>query len=273
MADQLTLDPAAPLLANGYTLAHLCDAAYSDDPVTHVSFCKTVFTSLWPFAQGNTAGFVTANADHVVVAFRGTDDFNDVLTDGDVRLVDRTADLGGKVHRGFLEALDSIWDDVLARLEAARNNQQLIWVCGHSLGGALACLACRRLPDDLKPFMGFSYGQPRTGDLEFARNFHCPFQRFVNNRDIVPTVPPRLAIAFPPAFYTHIPLLQFFDQNGKWITGLTSGEELGAAPILHELLGPLSEEEEKAADLVREGLQDHKIANYIHVIGDNLPAS
>jgi|SRR5262245_14514828 len=260
----LTVATDADPLTNAYTLAHLASAAYADAPSDDSSFGKTVFTSARTFGRGDAQGFVCGNETHVVLAFRGTDEITDWITNLNIVM---EPGFGGQVHRGFAEALEAVWDDVDSLVGRVRDNGQTLWVTGHSLGGALATLAAKRLTT--KPFATVTFGQPRVGDQRFARAYRPELQRFVNNKDVVPTVPLRLVPgAWPPAFYTHVGTLDFFDSRGK----LTKKRgELGLMPDLMDALGPLASREAEARALLIDGLRDHKIENYIRCLEKNLP--
>jgi predicted lipase len=268
---KLNLDAEAAFENNAYTLAHLADAAYADAPMTDSSFQKTAFTEAATFSSAltNTHGFIAANAQNVVVAFRGTAQIQDWLTNLAVAMR-WDAELGGNVHKGFAGALDSVWNQIQSLLNQLEDADQTIWVTGHSLGGALATLAAKRMAPPFKPFAIYTYGQPRVGDLAFSKAFKLLEFRFVNNRDIVPTVPPRfIPGAFPPAFYTHVGTLEFFDADGNLV--LKTGEELGVFPELLDALGPLADQEMEAKRLIAHGLRDHKLANYIKCLKQALP--
>lgn len=117
-----------------------------------------------------------------VLVFRGTTGFRNWLLDLDVRpmkLDDRAF-----VHRGFVEALNAVWDLLLPALE------QLAAPCfftGHSMGGALAQLAATRF----RPRAVYSYGAPRVGDRGYVERMQAiPIYRLVNHRDIFAMMPP-----------------------------------------------------------------------------------
>jgi triacylglycerol lipase len=121
----------------------------------------------------------------------------------------------GMVHRGFGEALDSVWPDIQAALARFTNTGQSLWFTGHSLGAALATLAVARclFQAPHTPVNGlYTYGSPRAGDFTFGRTFDQEFCdktfRFVNNCDLVTRVPPRCLE------FSHVGQLLYFDGDG-----------------------------------------------------------
>ena len=145
---------------------------------------------------GDTQGFIAFNQDAVVLTFRGTESIADWMTDS-YALLTPMEEVSGKVHSGFLWALDLVWDDILQILQKVQKNSQPLWITGHSLGGALATLAAIRLAMNLdKPINGvYTFGQPRVCDRNLARllnqELKTRFFRFVNNNDIVTRLPTR----------------------------------------------------------------------------------
>ncbi|CAJ0596874.1 unnamed protein product [Cylicocyclus nassatus] len=86
---------------------------------------------------------------------------------------------------------------VHCRLSQEQHSEYEIWITGHSLGGALASLAASYLVE--KRFAPSSkiklmtFGQPRTGDEEFADRFNKTIDyafRVIHANDGVPHVPP-----------------------------------------------------------------------------------
>ena len=157
----------------------------------------------------------------MIVAFRGTEVkggfarvARDILSDSRALPVD--SGQGGKLHRGFRDALDEVWDgapaqrrlrDFLARLDP--DGHRSVWLTGHSLGAALATLAAHR-QGRVRGL--YTFGSPRVGDARFAADFHVPTWRFVNHQDLVPNLPPRLAPFFP---YGHVGELKYIDRTGQ----------------------------------------------------------
>lgn len=264
----LDLARNAGFLKNGLTLAKLAKAAYADDPESSTAFGETVFETATTFADEDTKtfGFVTANDDHVVIAFRGTQNLQNWLTNIQFGMRKQG---GVFVHDGFAAAVDAVWDEMIGILRDKRGSGKAVWVTGHSLGGALANWTAFWLTGPNAAAAVHTFGQPRVGDLTFRNLYDVNHHRFVNNKDIVPTVPPRTVPGrlVPPVFYSHVNTLHHFDGSGNLVED--SDDELGAQPALTEALGPLARRETTAAKLVLEGIDDHDMNNYIACLEKN----
>lgn len=113
--------------------------------------------------------------------------------------------MGGSVHKGFLDIINSTFDNMLAVSNAFSaegiEGKEIIFT-GHSLGGALAILAaskfCTQYATTLKPNQVkiITFSAPRVGDKEFMEKMYelipeSPpnILNFVCNRDSVPYLP------------------------------------------------------------------------------------
>lgn len=186
----------------------------------------------------------------MILAFRGTQSLKDWMTDVDINLVNGP---GGKVHDGFLCALNTVWRPLTKLMDATREHRKL-WITGHSLGGALATLATAKLRlEKAQPVSGlYTFGSPRVGNEEFARNFDADFYyqyyRVVNNNDVVPRIPFRLMA------YRHVGIFKYFDITGK------INEKITWADItLDRLKGRI----EDFLDPNTDGIKDHAMTRYI----------
>ena len=152
-------------------------------------FPKTEFVDI-----DGAQAYVFYNNTDLIIACRGTQKdsgaMNDIIADLQVFQADSVT--GNKIHQGFKEEVDKIYDKVESIL-ARRGLAKKIWVCGHSLGGAMATILAQRLE-----FKGgydvdtlYTYGSPRAGGPKFRAwcDKHLNHQRFVNNNDVVPCVP------------------------------------------------------------------------------------
>ncbi|CAE7604687.1 unnamed protein product, partial [Symbiodinium natans] len=149
-----------------------------------------------------TAGHGVPNAEIVIyLAFRGTVSQENLATNLHAQLVPSALGTGNAlVHRGFQDAYLALrtrflgrLNAVLADLPALTPSAVLLRATGHSLGGALAMLACL----DLVTCRGFAaecvtWGSPRVGDANFAALYAAAVPRtarFVNRFDVVPKLP------------------------------------------------------------------------------------
>jgi predicted lipase len=160
-----------------------------------------------PQAGGIRAFYYGETTQHeAIVTFRGTlppllapgsNVFRivlDWLNDGNIDLV-RGQDLAGRVHKGFLEALDALWPGIeQLKLGDVVNRGTSLLLAGHSKGGALVYLAAYRLVQQGIPVTAaYSFAAPRAGDTAFASAFNqrvANVWRFEYQDDLVPHVPP-----------------------------------------------------------------------------------
>lgn len=202
------------------------------------------------FDNHNTQAFLAGNNEMLLLAFRGTENLQDWMTDMNITLVDG---LGGKVHRGFLSALEYVWHDMWHFIKAYRR-QRPLWITGHSLGAALATLAVARLGEKNEPVNGlYTFGSPRVGNREFEKNFNADFSaqtfRYVNNNDVV-TRTPFLG-------YYHVGTFKYFDEKGN------QRDDMSWWSILQDRIeGRLKDLFEPGTD----GIKDHSIANYVNCL-------
>ena len=153
-------------------------------------FTKTVLVD----KEGAQVYFFYSKTD-LVIAARGTEptELNDLYADLEIFKADSVT--GYKVHQGFKEEVDKVYEDILSLVEQHHQKpaSKKIWVCGHSLGGAMATILAQRLEHkggfDIDTL--FTYGSPRVGGPKFRMwcDKHLKHQRFVNNNDVVPCVP------------------------------------------------------------------------------------
>ncbi len=207
-------------LVNATWLADAALLAYADEAFSRREWEKAGVSHVRVFQGASTYAVVAATERWIIVAFRGTkvvrpgmptDDehtwsavFRDWKTDVDIKLV--TWPGGGRVHRGFKDALEQIWEDhdghqgLMAYLQeavAARPAVRPVWFTGHSLGAALAILAAHAYG----PAAGvYTFGAPRVGTREFVMSRSMPIYRVVYSTDLVTRIPP---VPFEPSGELH----------------------------------------------------------------------
>jgi triacylglycerol lipase len=256
--DGLTLAATPPQLtsafaqANAWWLAELSRVIYRRSTgedgmvlpdrrtvLANAGLTETLFVSKGP----TQAGIISAGAFHALV-FRGTEDLQDWLRNAETLLV--SWDGPGKVHKGFLRALDEVWTTIHPVLQKIEGP---IFYTGHSLGAAIAVLAAARIEAARRPLAVYTFGSPRCGNKVFAKQHPLRDRtyRVVNNRDIVPLMPP---------LAEHLGELHYITSDKRFVTNPKMGEmflDRLKDDDTHELL----------RDGVPELITDHAPANYV----------
>jgi hypothetical protein len=198
----------------------------------------TNHTKIGDWAAPGTQGYFASNEHFAILAFRGTEEDDDVDKFDDVdlllvhepdyrsapgvpqpalghlSLIEHLFSLPCLVHRGFQRALNQVWEDVHRCVIAYRKDHLHAEICftGHSLGAALAELAFSRFAD--ASISLFTFGCPRVGDQAFAKRVMATQAkgafRFANLNDPVAHIP------LESCLYRHAPQECYrFDQDGN----------------------------------------------------------
>lgn len=147
----------------------------------------------------DTQGIVARNEQVILAAFRGSESKAD--WNANFQAVKDPGPLAGGVHEGFQDAFHAATFDIGSAIGRLRDNDQQVWITGHSLGGALAVLLAATLrdagPPARVPVSGlYTFGAPRVGDKRFAKQFDLGIEgvnfRVVNLADLVPHLPPEM---------------------------------------------------------------------------------
>ena len=173
---------------------------YKGDPV----FSKAVAYSTDPTpitADQINACLVGQNASGIIVAFRGTlpstesDSYLDWVQDLFLEPVTYKG-LPGKVHDGFLEAVNMILPQVVSAVSSLKPSAtNPVYITGHSKGGGMAPIAAYLMRQGagipVKQVMTFA--APKSGDQGFQTGYESVFKnhiRYENYGDLVPLLPP-----------------------------------------------------------------------------------
>lgn len=147
-------------------------------------------------AQSSTNGYSAEHTDFFLIAFRGTQEPGDILTDISVTLEPFLSSEKHSllVHRGFKTGANAVWRHVqTAALRAQQKGKPLI-LAGHSLGGAVALLSAILLEkSNLKVHTVWTFGAPKVGDNSFfnyaKNNLAERWQRINQDSDPIPALP------------------------------------------------------------------------------------
>ena len=162
-------------------------------------------------SEGDTQLFYAISATQVLVAWRGTEmnGLADLSTDATFRPVTPEVAANcepkvpcanltteGSVHLGFRDGFDvarRIYATDLGKRIPKEARGKELFVCGHSLGGALGLIHAASLKE-LNPLL-YTYGMPRTFTFKAVQSLNELWHfRHVNDTDVVPRVPPEAAL-------------------------------------------------------------------------------
>lgn len=184
------------------------------------------------YSAGSAQAFLSFHpiTSDALIAFRGTNEWRDLLTH--LKVIRVPLWLGGRhqgeVHKGWHDAILTIWPKILKQLKA--RNSQRVWITGHSLGGAKAFIANHLLEAEDIDSTLYTFGAPKTGDERFAEQFaddQC--FRIENQGDPVPFMP-YFPLGFSPSGQCRILL-----ENGTFKTEEVERKTKGISKVWQTL--------------------------------------
>lgn len=191
--------------------AILSDAVYYSDPILHINEkyssynCISTLTTHecgLKFASNAPSPYLLAiskshtNEETLWVAFRGTTNANDVLTDLTILPMLTSS---GLVHRGFSKrASEFPYDTLINEFNSTVTHRKRLIFTGHSLGGSVAHLCAilnlaRRSFKEKPQIYSIAFGAPFIGNITVATdliksNFNDHFLTIINQSDLVPNL-------------------------------------------------------------------------------------
>ncbi|MEL6105838.1 MAG: lipase family protein [Planctomycetota bacterium] len=196
-------------LRRSLLFAELAMITYNDEAEATMAASLAGFPDVTFYDRDGSQAFRFRNDFDCVIGCRGTEptEWNDIKADANAASV--VSETVGRVHRGFKKEVDDLWPMIETAL---MDNEQPLYFCGHSLGGAMATICAGRcllshIPSS--PIELFTYGSPRVGNKRYINHAKIDHYRYVNNNDIVTRV--------PPAFlgYRHCGSEVYLDRNGR----------------------------------------------------------
>lgn len=195
---------------NAWWLADASFLAYCHPGFCRMAYYIAGFREFHFFNGPGTECMVASSDEMIIVSFRGTEInsrsvFVEVGTDLNTLPVDFPE--GGEVHQGFLLALEEVWEqkdeeyqkkypkhhsglEDYLRGVVKEHPHKPMYMCGHSLGGALATLCFAKIQEAKALYI---YGAPRVGDDKFLELLgDRDVFRIEHASDPVPYVPPQI---------------------------------------------------------------------------------
>ena len=176
------------------------------------------------FDNQGTEAMCIKKDNNIILSFRGTEpnELADILADINIIPKKASNEKQGLVHSGFALALDKIWPRVQSFLDSIYEEGNCIYICGHSLGGALATVAAARSKYLCQVY---TYGQPRVGSSKYSKNVKSTLYRHIRGCDIVPSVP-------LPIVYYHMGDIKVVDRHTKTVYDVHDYIRLGGIRFL-----------------------------------------
>jgi triacylglycerol lipase len=140
-------------------------------------------------------GFIASKDNNIYIVIRGTQTPLEWFDDASIRPMPFNPGWGNTTA-GFLLLHRQIFPKILEFMSANQGGTRQLFICGHSLGAALANLVAADLAFHQLIKNGtkvYTFSGPRVGDATFATNFKqilgLSAWRIFNTEDLVPNLP------------------------------------------------------------------------------------
>lgn len=140
------------------------------------------------FDSNGTQAMLVSNDKYYALVFRGTEATSKKDIKSDLNGIIKKCKSGGKIHTGFSKAFAEVHVDIQNYLNDLSDEKPL-FITGHSLGGALATVATKKLTHRFGIAACYTYGSPRVGNEDWMDGIKTPIYRLVNSADPVTMLP------------------------------------------------------------------------------------
>uniref|UniRef100_A0A0K0E786 Lipase_3 domain-containing protein n=1 Tax=Strongyloides stercoralis TaxID=6248 RepID=A0A0K0E786_STRER len=190
----------------------MSSAAYSDVPQACVKnvfgssglFGRQVSVACDQISNDRCSGFtaVSHTDKAIIISFRGSDGFFQLTQEATGEIFSKPIHFitGGAVSPYFYNAFNDVWSKGLKDSFLCLKNtypQYKVFVTGHSLGGAMACLCAATIVKSgyvlSNNVVLYTMGEPRVGNDAFVEGFDklkIEAYRIIHSHDLVPHLPP-----------------------------------------------------------------------------------
>lgn len=232
--------------------------------------------------ETGTQAFLASTDEFLVLAFRGTETTSVKDIRADIKANKVSCATEGMVHQGFKESYESVASYIQKAIDEPKYVGKPLLIAGHSLGGALATIAAKRLTCKGDIAACYTFGSPSVGTAEWIAPLKTPVYRIVNAADAVTLLPPSSATisvlakacSFIPRFGKSLSK-GLMDKFGgylhtgdmRYLTNCAPGDYqdvqlLPAVTFFYRLFGFLNKNPIKSKPLA-----DHSIATYRKKLG------
>jgi len=140
----------------------------------------------------------------IYISIRGTANLKNVIVDAEY-VKDEDSKINIYLHNGFKKITDELYQDIIPFIEPYVTQGYKFSITGHSLGGAMAVILMMYLDADDYPVNKIiTFGQPKVTNREGMKKYQAtPLLRIIDDRDLVPLVPPLTFISAEKGPYRH----------------------------------------------------------------------
>lgn len=241
-----------------YHFAELSGFAYESNDTINKRYGSDVFAlHALPKYDGNY--FILKNDvdKTLTISIRGTANFENAVVDGEyLKVKDSKLDI--YLHDGFKKSTDELYASLKPILEPFKESYK-VNITGHSLGGAMAAILMMYMEkDNYKVDRIITFGQPKVTNENGVKKYqNTSLLRIVDEKDIVPLVPPLTIVSALHGQYRHFGTEVILLNNEFFV-------------FLEE---PKAEETKVTSfwdNILNESLKDHFIKNYLKHIKTKL---
>jgi triacylglycerol lipase len=267
---------------NARYLATASNLAYFNEAEGAPQFEDTLGLDAKLISVDHTQVYVGSDTKNIVVAFRGTEDPTTLDGLKDTLLTDAlnllmvpegrlgtdfaAAGVGARFHQGFITALASVWDPLLSEVDSRlKESDRLLWITGHSLGGALALLSAwlfmRKMID---VHQVYTFGAPMVGNVKalaaFDKELAGKIYRYCNETDPIPMLP---SLSLMANEYSHCQKLMGLSTTAGTLGVLLTA--IGAKALDGLIHGALIEE---TWGEIKSRLNNHFLTSYFKLVDE-----
>lgn len=194
--------------------ALLSKLAYDDVDTIQKTLNAPVWTVLLPKEQSRVILYTDHRTRTHWLAIRGTANKHNALMDAQYKK-EKDKLLGIHLHKGFHGLALAAYKEFTPLLHPAYK----IKVTGHSLGGAAAAILGMYYFKEKRQLESvITFGQPKvTNEKGCKKYWNMPLTRIVDNKDIVPLVPPLTIISSIGGQYRHVGEEVILHPNKHWV--------------------------------------------------------